>query len=102
MPATRPSRSPSERHHGIILSEHGIDKISEDDYFLKSDNFRLWLKEDRGKVGILLVPCLHKDKSHSHFVFTGYIPRDEKTRSHSTLMNYQARGHDITLPSLPR
>ena len=28
----------------------GVSEISESDYFLKSDEFRVWLKEEKGKV----------------------------------------------------
>ncbi|KAF8337049.1 uncharacterized protein EI90DRAFT_3044705 [Cantharellus anzutake] len=56
MPGARRSRSRSpsshHRHHhqgDIVLADYGIEKISEDDYFLKSDNFRLWLRQDKDK-----------------------------------------------------
>ena len=28
----------------------GVSEISDSDYFLKSDEFRVWLKEEKGKV----------------------------------------------------
>ncbi|KAH9914648.1 uncharacterized protein BXZ73DRAFT_106543 [Epithele typhae] len=39
------SRSPERR----VQLPDGVDEISESDYFLKSDEFRLWLKEEKGK-----------------------------------------------------
>ncbi len=31
----------------------GVSEISESDYFLKSDEFRVWLKDEKGKVRAL-------------------------------------------------
>jgi len=97
MPSSRRSRSPSAR--AIILSEHGIDNISEDDYFLKSDNFRLWLKEDRGKVRILFF--FHACMGHISLAFCS-LAHNATWLCVSTLMNSRVRGLDITLPSLSR
>ena len=51
-------RSTSHRDHSQQarqgLASLGVELISSDDYFLKSDNFRLWLKQYKGKVCLLL------------------------------------------------
>lgn len=50
------SRSSAPRKHtgdrDRDLADLGVDPISADDYFLKSDNFRLWLRKEKGKVGV--------------------------------------------------
>ncbi|KAF8323892.1 hypothetical protein DL93DRAFT_2069984 [Clavulina sp. PMI_390] len=49
MPKDSSSRSSRHRDSDRVTSLQNIDVISADDYFLKSDNFRLWLKESKGK-----------------------------------------------------
>ncbi|KAI0713176.1 hypothetical protein C8T65DRAFT_645784 [Cerioporus squamosus] len=44
-PSRDRSRSPERR----ISLPGGVSEISESDYFLKSDEFRVWLKEEKGK-----------------------------------------------------
>lgn len=47
------SRSSARRTTGDRdLADLGVDPISADDYFLKSDNFRLWLRKEKGKVRV--------------------------------------------------
>lgn len=47
------SRSSARRTTGDRdLADLGVDPISTDDYFLKSDNFRLWLRKEKGKVRV--------------------------------------------------
>ncbi|OWT39401.1 hypothetical protein J008_03380 [Cryptococcus neoformans] len=41
--------TPSDEESLLDLDEMGVKEISEEDYFLKSNEFRLWLKEERGK-----------------------------------------------------
>lgn len=43
------SRSPDVSVDVTALPK-GVSTISESDYFLKSAEFRLWLKEEKGKV----------------------------------------------------
>lgn len=47
----RSRSSSSERLPG------GVQEISEKDFFLKNDEFRLWLKEEKDKVPLLEVPA---------------------------------------------
>jgi hypothetical protein len=52
MPSRR-SRSRSRSRHRSRSPEkrpEGVPEISESDYFLKSSEFRVWLKDERGKV----------------------------------------------------
>jgi hypothetical protein len=44
-----PSRSP-DRHYELPKD---VSPISESDYFLKSAEFRVWLKDEKGKVCII-------------------------------------------------
>ncbi|KAI1790974.1 hypothetical protein LXA43DRAFT_458102 [Ganoderma leucocontextum] len=44
-----PSRDRSLSPEGRISLPDGVAEISESDYFLKSDEFRVWLKEEKGK-----------------------------------------------------
>ncbi|KAF8971869.1 hypothetical protein BDZ97DRAFT_1901515 [Flammula alnicola] len=56
---SRRSESPERR---VELSK-GVSPISESDYFQKSDEFRLWLKEERGKY----FDGLSGDRARSYF-----------------------------------
>jgi len=50
------SRDRSESPQRRVELPNGVSPISESDYFQKSDEFRLWLKEEKGKVrGYFLV-----------------------------------------------
>lgn len=53
----RNSRSPDSREE----LPHGASPISEDDYFQKSDEFRKWLKDEKGKVGQFLLDASLSD-----------------------------------------
>lgn len=47
------SRSHSDRSRSLtpeIALPHGAEPISESDYFLRSDEFRAWLKDEKRKV----------------------------------------------------
>jgi len=47
------SRSPDSQRRSESSSRHlpgGVEPISESDYFLKSAEFRVWLKEEKHKV----------------------------------------------------
>jgi hypothetical protein len=44
------SRNRSESPERRVDLPKGASSISESDYFQKSDEFRLWLKEEKGKV----------------------------------------------------
>lgn len=44
------SRNRSESPERRVNLPKGASPISESDYFQKSDEFRLWLKEEKGKV----------------------------------------------------
>lgn len=43
-------RSRSESPERNVQLPEGVEPISESDYFLKSDEFRVWLKEEKQKV----------------------------------------------------
>lgn len=47
MPSSRRGRSRSSSPDGL---PKGIKEITEKDFFLKNDEFRLWLKEEKDKV----------------------------------------------------
>ncbi|RPD64713.1 hypothetical protein L226DRAFT_528911 [Lentinus tigrinus ALCF2SS1-7] len=53
------SRSPERR----VSLPDGVSEISESDYFLKSDEFRVWLKEEKGKY----FDELSSDKARKYF-----------------------------------
>ncbi|KAF9011362.1 hypothetical protein BDQ17DRAFT_1233417 [Cyathus striatus] len=60
------SRSPRDRSRSperIRELQNGAKPISESDYFQKSDEFRLWLKEDKGKY----FDELSGDRARSYF-----------------------------------
>ncbi|WVQ96090.1 hypothetical protein IAU59_003191 [Kwoniella sp. CBS 9459] len=48
---------------GLDLAEIGVKEISEDDYFLKSSEFKAWLKEERGKY----LDEMSSDSAHKYF-----------------------------------
>ncbi|WVF68550.1 hypothetical protein IAT40_003318 [Kwoniella sp. CBS 6097] len=48
---------------GFDLAEIGVKEISEDDYFLKSSEFKAWLKEDRGKY----LDEMSSESAHKYF-----------------------------------
>lgn len=54
MPKDKDTHSRSSAHKPVDkdrdLADIGVEPISADDYFLKSDNFRLWLRKEKGKV----------------------------------------------------
>jgi hypothetical protein len=57
--STRQQHRSTSHHHSQQaarqdLASLGVQLISSDDYFLKSDNFRLWLKQYKGKVCLSL------------------------------------------------
>jgi len=54
------SRSP-ERHHDLPKD---VSPIAESDYFLKSAEFRVWLKDEKGKVGVTNKKEYHKSLTH--------------------------------------
>ena len=58
--------STRHRHSSATIASHrpplepdltslAVDVISSDDYFLKSDHFRLWLKQYKGKASPIIV-----------------------------------------------
>ncbi|RDX42937.1 hypothetical protein OH76DRAFT_1391026 [Lentinus brumalis] len=53
------SRSPERR----VSLPDGVSEISESDYFLKSDEFRVWLKDEKGKY----FDELSSDKARKYF-----------------------------------
>ncbi|GMK59460.1 hypothetical protein CspeluHIS016_0800660 [Cutaneotrichosporon spelunceum] len=49
-PRRRRERSPNESSDDLFdLEDIGVERITEEDYFLKAGEFRFWLKEERGK-----------------------------------------------------
>ena len=46
----RRSRSRSRSRERSNKLPEGVSEISESDYFLKSDEFRIWLKEEKDRV----------------------------------------------------
>ena len=50
-PARDHSRSRSRSPERRAPLPDGVLEISESDYFLKSDEFRVWLRQEKGKVG---------------------------------------------------
>ncbi|KIR34614.1 hypothetical protein I352_02865 [Cryptococcus deuterogattii MMRL2647] len=55
--------TPSDKESLLDLTEMGVKEISEDDYFLKSSEFRLWLKEERGKY----LDEVSSESAHKYF-----------------------------------
>ncbi|WVQ79299.1 hypothetical protein IAT38_001396 [Cryptococcus sp. DSM 104549] len=55
--------SPSDDEDLIDLEEIGVKEISEDDYFLKSNEFKYWLKEERGKY----LDEMSSESAHKYF-----------------------------------
>ncbi|EAL20853.1 hypothetical protein CNBE2140 [Cryptococcus deneoformans B-3501A] len=55
--------TPSDEESLLDLDEMGVKEISEDDYFLKSNEFRLWLKEERGKY----LDEMSSESAHKYF-----------------------------------
>ncbi|WVO13831.1 hypothetical protein L204_101454 [Cryptococcus depauperatus] len=47
----------------VTLKEIGVKEISEDDYFLKSSEFKSWLKEERGKY----LDEMSSESAHKYF-----------------------------------
>lgn len=81
------------------LANFGVEPISADDYFLKSDNFRLWLRKEKGKVS---VPFTSASSAEALTDSTNHrpdlIPRTMPV--FSTLTSFLGRRHDTTLQSL--
>jgi len=48
----RHSRSRSRSRERSYKLPEGVSEISESDYFLKSDEFRIWLKEEKDRVSL--------------------------------------------------
>jgi len=49
-PSRSRSRSQSRSRSRSVGLPSGAKEISEEDYFLKNDEFRMWLKEEKDKV----------------------------------------------------
>lgn len=73
------SRTPSDRDRSRSRSPErkialpaGADPISESDYFLKNDEFREWLREEKNKVRIGSCPlelCIGTVHEHHALVY---------------------------------
>ena len=75
------SRSPERR----AKLPNGVSPITESQYFQKSDEFRLWLKEEKNKVKALSPPIQRR--------CTVLMTRDSFLHTHSTLILYPVIGH---------
>nr|XP_019043420.1 hypothetical protein I302_07997 [Kwoniella bestiolae CBS 10118]OCF22350.1 hypothetical protein I302_07997 [Kwoniella bestiolae CBS 10118] len=59
----RRERSESDEEEGVDLRDMGVKEIGEEDYFLKSSEFKAWLKEDKGKY----LDEMSSESAHKYF-----------------------------------
>ncbi|WWD20199.1 hypothetical protein CI109_104675 [Kwoniella shandongensis] len=55
--------TPSDDEDLVDLEKIGVKEITEEDYFLKSYEFKLWLKDERGKY----LDEMSSESAHKHF-----------------------------------
>ncbi|WWC92916.1 uncharacterized protein L201_007878 [Kwoniella dendrophila CBS 6074] len=55
--------SVSDEDNGVDLRDMGVKEIGEEDYFLKSSEFKAWLKEERGKY----LDEMSSESAHKYF-----------------------------------
>ncbi|WRT69584.1 uncharacterized protein IL334_006573 [Kwoniella shivajii] len=55
--------TPSDEEDGVDLRDMGVKEIDEEDYFLKSAEFKAWLKEEKGKY----LDEMSSESAHKYF-----------------------------------